>query len=45
MSIFWRIDPLLCKDLEASNESFAVAMQKRGKLASTAIELPLEAFL
>jgi hypothetical protein len=37
----WRIDSLLGKDLETNNET-AVAMQRRGKHASTTIELLLE---
>jgi hypothetical protein len=31
----WRIDPLLGKDLKTNNETRAVAMQRRGKHAST----------
>jgi hypothetical protein len=38
----WRIDQLLRKDLETNNETTAVAMQQRGKHASTTIELLLE---
>jgi hypothetical protein len=38
----WHIDPLICKDLERNNETKAVAMQWRGKHASTIIELMLE---
>jgi hypothetical protein len=34
--------PLLGKDLETDNETTAVAMQRRGKHASTTIELLLE---
>jgi hypothetical protein len=34
--------PFLGKDLERNNETTAVAMQRRGKHASTTIELLLE---
>jgi hypothetical protein len=37
--ILWRIDPLLGKDLETNKETTAVVMQRRGKRASTRIEL------
>jgi hypothetical protein len=37
----WRIDPMLGKDLE-TNETTAVAMQRRCKDASTTVELSLE---
>jgi hypothetical protein len=37
----WRTDPLLDKDLE-TNETTAVAMQRRGKHASTTTKLLLE---
>jgi hypothetical protein len=40
--LLWRIDPLLGKDLEINNETTAVAMQQRGKHASTTTELLLE---
>jgi hypothetical protein len=40
--ILWRIDPLLGKDLETSNETIALVMQRSGKYASTATELLLE---
>jgi hypothetical protein len=40
--ILWRTDPLLGKDLETDNETTAVAMLRRGKHASTTIELLLE---
>jgi hypothetical protein len=36
--MLWHIDPLLDKDLERNNETTAVAMQRRGKRASTTIE-------
>jgi hypothetical protein len=39
--ILWRIEPLPDKDLEINNETRAVAMQRRGKHASTT-ELLLE---
>jgi hypothetical protein len=39
--MLWRIDPLLGKDLE-TNKKTAVALQRRGKHASTTIELLLE---
>jgi hypothetical protein len=41
----WSIDPLLGKDLEANNETTAVAMERRRKYASTTIELLLETVL
>jgi hypothetical protein len=41
----WPIEPLLGKDLETNKETIAVAMQKRGKLACTTIELLLETLL
>jgi hypothetical protein len=37
----WRIGPLLGRDLEAYNGTAAVAVQKRGKHASTTTELLL----
>jgi hypothetical protein len=40
--MLWRIEPLLGKDLETNNDTTAVAMQRRGKHASTPIELLLE---
>jgi hypothetical protein len=40
--ILWRIDLLLGKDLEANNETTAVAMKRRSKRASAKIELLLE---
>jgi hypothetical protein len=40
--ILWHIDPLLGKDLETNNETTAVAIQRRGKHASTTIVLLLE---
>jgi hypothetical protein len=43
--ILWRIDPLLGKNLGTNNETRAVAMQRRGKHASTTIELLLETVL
>jgi hypothetical protein len=33
--ILWRIEPLLGKELETNNETTVVAMQQRGKQAST----------
>jgi hypothetical protein len=39
------IDPLLVKDLEANNETTAVAMQQCDEHASTTIELLLETVL
>jgi hypothetical protein len=45
MIALWRIDPLLGKDFETNNETTAVAMQRRGKRASTTIELLLEKVL
>jgi hypothetical protein len=43
--VLWRIDPLLGKDLETKNETTAVAIQRRGKHASTTIGLRLETVL
>jgi hypothetical protein len=40
--ILWHVDALLGKDLKTNNETTAVAMQQRGKHASTTIELLLE---
>jgi hypothetical protein len=40
--ILWRIDPLLGEDLEKNNEAIAVVTQRRGKHASTTIQLLLE---
>jgi hypothetical protein len=40
-NVLWRVDPLLGKDLE-TDETTVVAMQRRGKHASTTIELLLE---
>jgi hypothetical protein len=40
-----RIDPLLGRDLETNNETKPVAMQQRGKHATTIIQLPLETVL
>jgi hypothetical protein len=40
--LLWRIDPLLGTDLETNNETTTFAMQRRGKQASTTIELLLE---
>jgi hypothetical protein len=37
----WRIDPLLGRDLKANNVTASVTVQRRGKHASTAIELLL----
>jgi hypothetical protein len=42
-SILWCIDPLLSKVLEINNVTTAIATQRRGKHASTTIELRLEA--
>jgi hypothetical protein len=39
--LLWGIEPLLGKDLE-TNETITVAMQRRGKHASTRIKLLLE---
>jgi hypothetical protein len=41
----WRIDPLLGKDLHTNNETTDVALQRRGKHASTTIELLFETVL
>jgi hypothetical protein len=41
----WRVDPLLGKDLETNNETTTVAMQQRGKSASTTVDLLLEMVL
>jgi hypothetical protein len=41
----WRIDPLLGKELETSNETTAIIMQRRGKHASTKIVLQLESVM
>jgi hypothetical protein len=38
----WRIDPLLGKELETNNETTDVAVQQRGKHASTTVEFLLE---
>jgi hypothetical protein len=43
--LLWRIDPLLGKDLDRDNEIRAVAMQQRGKHASTTRELLSEKML
>jgi hypothetical protein len=40
--LLWRVDPLLGKDLEKNNERTTVATQRRGKQASTTLELLLE---
>jgi hypothetical protein len=40
--VLWCIDQLLAKDFETNKETTAVAMQQRGKHASTTTELPLE---
>jgi hypothetical protein len=40
--VLWRIDPLQGKNLETDNETTIVAMQRRGKRASTTIKLLLE---
>jgi hypothetical protein len=37
--LLWRIDPLLGRDLESNNGTAAVAVERRGKYAITAIEL------
>jgi hypothetical protein len=42
MFILWRIDPLLGKYLETNKETTTVAMKRRCKHTSTAIELPME---
>jgi hypothetical protein len=42
MTILWRIEQLLNKDLETNNETTTVAVQRRGKHASAAIDLLLE---
>jgi hypothetical protein len=41
VEILWRMDPFLGKDLETSNKTTAVAMQRRGKHTSTTVELLL----
>jgi NRPS condensation-like uncharacterized protein len=41
-TIFWRIGPLLFKDLEIKNKMTAVAMQRCDKHASTTKDLLLE---
>jgi hypothetical protein len=43
--ILWCINPLLGKDLETNNETAAVAMETRGKHASTTTQLLLETVL
>jgi hypothetical protein len=41
-TILWRIDPMLGTDIETNNKTTAVAKQRRGKHASTTIDLLLE---
>jgi hypothetical protein len=41
VSVLWRTNPLLGKDPETNNETRAVAIQRRGKHASTKIVLLL----
>jgi hypothetical protein len=40
--LLWHIDPLLGKDLETKNEETSFATQRRGKHASTTMDLLLE---
>jgi hypothetical protein len=40
--LLWRIDPLLCKDLEQNSETAVVAMQRSVKHAYTITELLME---
>jgi hypothetical protein len=41
----WRTDPLLGKCLETNNDTTVVAMQRRGKHASTTTKLMLKSLL